>query len=132
MQTETWPAGCGDDAVGLAWLLHDWGGVRFFGHTGHSAGYLSEIVLERERGFALVVLTNSVNDRRLRREVRKRVLGACLGIECVDPTPLADPPADLAEYPGRYDHAFGVLAMHISERPTPHRQGAQVPNAPPA
>lgn len=117
MQTETWPAGCEEDAVGLAWLLNDWGGVRFFGHTGQTVGYLSQMVMQRERGFGLVVLTNSVNDGQLRRQVREAALAACLGLEIAEPALLAEPSDDLDAYVGRYDHAFSILEVRRGDAP---------------
>ncbi len=117
MQTEVWPGGCNDDAVGIPWMLHDWGGARFFGHGGHTAGYLSEIAMRREDGFACVVLTSSVNDGGLIDDVRESALSACLGIRCADPAPVPDPPADLAAYTGRYEHAFAVLHVGAGDAP---------------
>ncbi len=116
MHAETRPAGCDDDAVGLAWLLHDRGGVRFSGHTGQTAGYLSVIALQRERGFGLAILTNAVADGGLRRDLRRWALRECLGVEDADPAPLADP-VDLAPYQGRYDHPFAI--QHIRRGAAP-------------
>ncbi|HVH07181.1 MAG TPA: serine hydrolase domain-containing protein, partial [Myxococcota bacterium] len=87
MQTETHGAGCNDDAVGLAWLLRDHGGERFFGHTGQTIGYLSEILLRRERGFALVVLTNALADGGFRRDLVERVFAGTLGLDVRPPVP---------------------------------------------
>ena len=81
MQTETQRAGCNDDAVGLAWLLRDLGGERFVGHTGQTIGYLSEILFRRERGFALVALTNALADGGFRRDLVERVLDGTLGLD---------------------------------------------------
>ncbi len=116
MRRETAPGGCGEDAIGLPWLLHDWGGRRFFGHTGHTSGYLAEITLQHEAGFALVVLTNSVNDGRLRESVRDRALAACLGVRREEP-PAVAAPADREAYAGRYDHAFAILEVRAGEAP---------------
>jgi CubicO group peptidase (beta-lactamase class C family) len=116
MHAETRPAGCEDDAVGLAWLLRDRGGVRFSGHTGQTAGYLSTLTLQRERGFALAILTNAVADGGLRRELERSVLRACLGVEAGDPAPLPDP-GDLAPFEGRYDHPFALQRIRRGETP---------------
>jgi CubicO group peptidase (beta-lactamase class C family) len=140
MQTETHPAGCGDDGVGLAWLLRDLGGERFFGHTGQTVGYLSQMLMRRERGFALVVLTNAVSDAGFRRDLVSRVLAEALGLEVRAPTPMAEPPPDLAEYEGtwrspfelqtvRADGAPGVL--RVEPRGHPPRAGTWTPPPPP-
>jgi hypothetical protein len=116
MHTQTHEAGCNDDAVGLAWLLQDRGGVRFSGHGGQTAGYLSEILIQRERRFALVILTNAVVDGGLRRDLERFVLAECLGIVHGDPGPLAEP-GDLAEFEGRYDHPFAIQRIRRGEAP---------------
>jgi CubicO group peptidase (beta-lactamase class C family) len=140
MQSETHAAGGGDDAVGLAWLLRDLGGERFFGHTGQTVGYLSQVLMRRERGFALVILTNAVSDAGFRRDLAERVLGEALGLEARAPSPLADPPRDLAEYEGTWRSPFelqtvratgapGVLA--VEPRGHPPRAGCWTPPPPP-
>jgi hypothetical protein len=116
MHTETRPAGCNDDAVGLAWLLHDRGGVRFSGHTGQTAGYLSTLAVQRERGFGLVILTNAAADGGLRRSLERFALQECLGVAHADPAPLDDP-GDLAPYEGRYDHPFAIQRIRCGEAP---------------
>jgi CubicO group peptidase (beta-lactamase class C family) len=139
MQTQTHEAGCNDDGVGLSWLLRDLGGERFFGHTGQTVGYLSEILLRRERGFALVVLTNALSDAGLRRDLRARVLADAFGLDASPPAPLADPPRDLAEYEGVWRNPFelqrlravgaGQLALEPSGHPP--RPGVWTPPPPP-
>jgi CubicO group peptidase (beta-lactamase class C family) len=114
MHTETRAAGCDDDAVGLGWLLHDRGGVRFSGHGGQTAGYLSKIAIHRERRFGLAILTNAVRDGGLRRDLERFVLGECLGVEPVDPVPLADP-GGLAPFEGCYDHPFALQHVRPGE-----------------
>jgi CubicO group peptidase (beta-lactamase class C family) len=140
MQTETHAAGCNDDAVGLAWLLRDLGGERFFGHTGQTVGYLSEILLRRERGFALVVLTNALSDGGLRAALRERVLGEACGLEVRAPQPLREPPASLAEYEGSWRGPFerwtlraGAAPGELALEPVGHppRAGSWTPPPPP-
>jgi CubicO group peptidase (beta-lactamase class C family) len=140
MQRETHTAGCGDDAVGLAWLLRDLGGERFFGHTGQTVGYLSQILISRARRFALVALTNAVSDAGFRRDLVERVLGEALGLEVRAPRPMATPPRDLREFEGtwrspfelqtvRADPAPGVL--RLEPRAHPPRPGSWTPPPPP-
>ncbi len=139
MQTETHAAGCNDDAVGLAWLMRDLGGERFFGHTGQTVGYLSEVLLRRERGFALVVLTNALSDGGLRRDLRERLLGEAFGLDARPPSPLSAPPADLAEYEGTWRNPFELQRLRADEKGTlvlepsahPPRPGVWTPPAPP-
>ncbi|MGH0034135.1 MAG: serine hydrolase domain-containing protein [Myxococcota bacterium] len=117
MHTATRPAGCNDDAVGLAWMLHDWDGVRFSGHTGQTAGYLSELLIQRESDFVLVMLTNALVDGGLRRALRSFVLAECLGLDARSPAPMADPPVDVGDYLGRYDHPFAIQHLRPGEAP---------------
>jgi CubicO group peptidase (beta-lactamase class C family) len=140
MQTQTHTAGCNDDGVGLAWLLRDLGGERFFGHTGQTVGYLSEILLRRERGFALVMLTNALSDAGLRRDLRGRVLGAAFGIDASPPAALPDPPRDLAEYEGSWRSPFELQRLRATGEPGrlalepsghPPRPGVWTPPPPP-
>ena len=116
MQRETGPAGGDDDAMGLAWLLRDLGGVRFFGHTGSTVGYLSQILMQRERDFALVILTNSVNDEGFRRDLIEQVLAFALGLDVRDPEPLAPQP-DPGEYLGRFAGPFWTARVEAADAP---------------
>jgi Beta-lactamase len=140
MQTETHGAGCNDDAVGLAWLLRDHGGERFFGHTGQTIGYLSEILLRRERGFALVVLTNALADGGFRRDLVERVLAGTLGLDARPPVPCPDPPARLDEYVGTWRGPFALESVRAGDAPgvlvvessaLPPRPGSWTPPPPP-
>ena len=131
MQTAIHAAGCNDDAVGLAWLLRDLGGERFFGHTGQTVGYLSEILLQRQRGFALVVLTNALADGGLRAALRERVLKLALGLEVRAPQPLSPPPASLAEYQGSWRGPFEALERARRRRARRARPRAAPATAPP-
>jgi CubicO group peptidase (beta-lactamase class C family) len=140
MQTETHAAGCNDDAVGLAWLMRDLGGERFFGHTGQTVGYLSEILLRRERGFALVVLSNGLVDGGLRAALREHVLRLALGLEERAPQPMSPPPTSLSEYEGTWRGPFELWSVRagaapgeidLEPRAHPPRPGVWTPPAPP-
>ena len=139
MQTETHAAGCSDDAVGLAWLMRDLGGERFFGHTGQTVGYLSEILLRRERGFALVALTNALADGGLRAALRGRVLEEAFGLAVRAPRPMATPPAP-AQYEGTWRGPFELWTVRAGDAPGelaleprghPPRSGSWTPPPPP-
>ena len=141
MQSALHPAGCNDDAVGLAWLSRDLGGERFFGHTGQTVGYLSEILLQRQRGFALVVLTNSLSDAGLRRALRARLLADLFGLRVDDPPDAADPPRDLGEYLGTWRGPFELQTLRAGDVPGelvleprahPPQPGTWTPPPPPA
>jgi CubicO group peptidase (beta-lactamase class C family) len=140
MQAALHPAGCNDEAVGLAWLVRDLGGERFFGHTGQTVGYLSEILLRRERGFALVVALNALSDAGLRRELRRRVLADVFGLRVEDPPPAAEAPRDLSEYLGTWRGPFELQTLRagaapgellLEPRAHPARPGTWTPPAPP-
>ncbi len=117
MRHQTHPAGGNDDAVGLAWLLNDLGGERFFGHEGQTAGYRSSLLLHHGRGFALVVLTNEVNGHQLVREVERFVLREALGLEVRDPQPRPQATGRAEDFFGRYDHPFAELEVRAGEAP---------------
>jgi CubicO group peptidase (beta-lactamase class C family) len=140
MQTETCTAGCSDDAVGLAWLLRDLGGERFVGHTGQTVGYLSEILFRRERGFALVALTNALSDGGFRRDLVEETLAGVLDLDARAPEPRRDLELPLAEYEGRWSGPFGVDAVRDGGAPGtilvetsahPPRPGTWTPPPPP-
>jgi CubicO group peptidase (beta-lactamase class C family) len=140
MQAETHAAGGNDDAVGLAWLLRDHGGERFAGHTGQTVGYLSEILFHRERGFALVALTNSLSDGGFRRDLVEGVLAGALGIDAKPKAPRADLALDLAEYEGSWRGPFAVEivrggaepgTLDVESRGHPPRAGTWTPPPPP-
>ena len=127
MRTEVCAAGGNDDAMGVPWLMRDWDGVRFFGHTGQTVGYRSELWLQRERGFAFVALSNELGGHVTNQRVRDWVLRECLGVEVRPPVPLPAPPRDLAEYEGSYENPFwrqsiragdaGELVLEYAQHP---------------
>lgn len=140
MQSDLHPAGCNDDGVGLAWLMRDLGGERFFGHTGQTVGYLSEILLQRERGFALVVVLNALSDAGLRRELRRRLLADLLGLRVEDPARAPAAPRDLGEYLGTWRGPFELQTLRAGDAPGelvlepsghPPRPGTWTPPPPP-
>jgi CubicO group peptidase (beta-lactamase class C family) len=117
MQSALHPGGCNDDAVGLAWLSRELGGERFFGHTGQTVGYLSEILLRRERGFALTVVLNALSDAGLRRELKRRLLSELFGLRVEDPLPARDPVRDLGEYVGTWRGPFELQTLRAGDAP---------------
>lgn len=117
MQSALHEGGCNDDAVGLAWLSRNLGGERFFGHTGQTVGYLSEILLQRERGFALAVTVNGLSDGGLRRELRRRVLAELFDLRVEDPQASPAPPDDLREYLGTWRGAFELQTLRAGDAP---------------
>ncbi len=104
-----WSSG---DAVGLAWLLDDVGGLRVVGHGGATIGQLSLFKLVPERGFALAACTNcapvgSAFNERIMRWAWETLL------ETPIPEPETAPRAaeDVQELCGRYETVANVLTV---------------------
>lgn len=100
--------------------MRDWSrridGVEAIGHLGLTIGYCGDLVLLRERGFALVTLVNATTGAGVVREVRRRILREMLGLDDRDPVPLRHPldaPA-LAAYAGTYHHSFGHIVVTVA------------------
>jgi CubicO group peptidase (beta-lactamase class C family) len=117
MQSALHPAGCNDDAVGLAWLSRELAGERFFGHTGQTVGYLSEILVRPERRFAMTVTLNALSDAGFRRELRRRLLAELFGLTLEDPPRMAEPPRDLREYLGSWRGPFELQTLRAGDAP---------------
>jgi CubicO group peptidase (beta-lactamase class C family) len=134
------------EAVGIAWLLQDIGGVRLVRHGGGTNGQLSVFAMVPERAFAIAILTNSDTGSQLNAELQRWALEAYLGVTPgPDPEPL-DLPADrLSEYAGRYRTTNGhvdvtvedgrLVARHVTSEEGRERMrsfhGGQAPEQPP-
>ncbi len=114
MKQPTFPLGGSalGDFVGISWLIKDVDGVRLVGHGGTTNGQLSAFQLVPERGFAVVVLTNSGNGGQLHHKVVEWALERCLGIKDAEPEPLALTEEQLQEFTGEFK-AIGSTA-HIT------------------
>ena len=48
--------------IGLAWFVQNYYGTEIIYHTGGTAGYISFVGFDKEKGIGVVVLTNTAND----------------------------------------------------------------------
>lgn len=91
-----------DRFTGFTWFTRELDGVRLLSHGGSMRFQQSELVIAPERGFAVVVLTNSERGSELNDEVTAAALRAYLALASPKPQPVAGAPERLAPYAGRY------------------------------
>jgi hypothetical protein len=109
------------DAIGLAWMISDLpsdGGhtTRVVAHGGYAPGQMSSTRLVPERGFGVVVLTNSDHGARLHGEVTNAALRLYLGLEAAEARHVEPPSERLAEYAGPYSAPLGDLELRADDR----------------
>ncbi len=114
MQTPSVPA-ADDERMGLAWFIHDSGGVRTIRHGGGTNGQISAFMFAPARDFALTILTNATSGGELTEDVTKWALEHYLGIVEPTPTPLEWTEAQLATYAGRYAAALTVADLVVRD-----------------
>lgn len=102
-------------AVGISWLLEDYGDVRLVMHGGTTRGQLSAFVMVPERDFAVTVLTNSSRGGEVHSTVVRKALSLYLGVERRLPELTRDG-IDLARYEGRYVDPFKSAAIDLHAR----------------
>jgi CubicO group peptidase (beta-lactamase class C family) len=115
MQTLQRPAGSMCESIGLSWMIDDAGdGTPLVKHGGATNGQLSAFEMIPAHRFAVTVLTNAD----LGRETRQTIADACqehfLGFGKPMPRALEQPPADLAQYAGRYEATLEHLTVTVS------------------
>jgi CubicO group peptidase (beta-lactamase class C family) len=98
------------DAVGIAWMVSELGGQRVVAHGGYAPGQMSSTRLVPERGFAVVVLTNSDHGSRLHGEVTNAALRLYLGLAAAEARPV-ETPSELSGYAGAYSAPLGDLEL---------------------
>lgn len=115
MQEPQGPAGNAADAMGLSWMLRDYGGVRLVQHGGATNGQMAQLTLVPERGFAIALLTNSDRGGALNQELVTWALEAFLGAAEPAPAFLAPGAAELAECAGRYEAALNHIELSVRD-----------------
>jgi hypothetical protein len=98
-------------------MVSDVGGVRVVGHGGYAPGQMSSTRLVPDRGFGVVVLTNSDHGGRLHPEVTNAALRLYLGTTAPEKTRVEPSAAQLEELAGRYTAAMADLEL-IAEADT--------------
>lgn len=102
------------DAVGISWLLRDVGGVREVGHGGTTNGQHSHFSMVPERGFALVVMTNTAPaGPRLLTDLGRWAYEHYLGVDDAPPAPVEVDEEVLAEYAGTYETVAALVEASV-------------------
>lgn len=114
MQQPQAPAGNLADAVGISWLLEDYGGAMVVKHGGTTYGQLSAFEMVPERDFAITVLTNSDRGGEVHGPVVRKALSLYLGLERSLPETYRADAAELSRYAGRYVEAFKSAAIDLN------------------
>jgi len=68
------PVGIGD--YGLGWMVQESGGQWLIGHGGKNWGFECKAVAHRDKGWGLVVMTNSVGGSKICSALQKRIINA--------------------------------------------------------
>ena len=116
MQTATvqMPGSALGDAVGISWLLRDVGGVREVAHGGTTHGQHSHFSMVPERGFALVVMTNTAPDGpKLMADLSRWAYEHHLGVVDAPPAPIESSEEELAQYAGTYETIASLVEVSV-------------------
>jgi CubicO group peptidase (beta-lactamase class C family) len=94
-----------DEAIGLGWRLHRWGGRRIFGHDGGTIGQTAYLRIDPEARVAACLLTNSPATRSLFERLFSEVFGTHAGVTVpAGPEPAPEPvDLDLERHAGGYE-----------------------------
>ena len=104
-----WSSG---DAVGLAWLLSDVGGLAVAGHGGATTGQLSLFKTVPERRFALVSCTNcSPIGSAFNERIMRWAWETLLDTPVPDPTTAPRTAGDVAAFCGRYETVANTITV---------------------
>jgi CubicO group peptidase (beta-lactamase class C family) len=112
MQTPTaeMPGSALGDAVGISWLLSEYGGATMVSHGGTTIGQHSDFAMVPERDFAFICMTNcGPTGAELYGALRTWALESYLGLTEAEPELAVDP--DLTPYEGLFTSAVADLQM---------------------
>lgn len=108
--------GIDDQYMALTWHIEDAAGLRRVSHGGATLGQQALLTLVPDRGFGVVLLTNSARGARVNRETTRAAIKEFLDVEDKDPEPLANlAEADLAAYAGLYSRPFAEVELAVKE-----------------
>lgn len=128
------------EAWGMPFAVDDTSGVRVVSHGGGTVGQVSMLAFVPEHDFAVAILTNADQGRRMTREAMHWALREFLGVSVEQPAPQTDAEADLAPFVGQYSRPFqdlelGLLGGRLIAQATFNRgfptQSSPVPPPPP-
>ncbi|MBN1562400.1 MAG: beta-lactamase family protein [Anaerolineae bacterium] len=91
---------------GLSWATGTVDGVYQVSHSGGTNGQTALLILVPDHEFAVAILTNANQGRKITRKVSQWALREYLDINDPDPTPIESTIDDLAQYVGFYSRPF--------------------------
>jgi CubicO group peptidase (beta-lactamase class C family) len=102
-----------DEEIGLDWSVERIDGATAIGHGGVTVGYVTDLLVVPDEGFAFVGLTNATNGAAVNQAVRRWALehGPGLIERDPEPDPALAPTLDLTPHAGRYLHSFAALEI---------------------
>ena len=105
------------DTAGLGFFIEKHGNALYFGHGGADEGFRAELLVNRDKGYGVAVMTNSDNGQLLREVVRG--VAREYGWEDFVPAPyelVAVEPAKLKQYEGRYQvNSDRVVSIKVED-----------------
>jgi CubicO group peptidase (beta-lactamase class C family) len=142
MHTKQAAAGGLADAVGISWLLNDFGGTQLVSHGGATNGQIAQLTLVPAHNFALAILTNANRGREVTRDLSNWILQHYLGLH--QPTPQLQQLSanELEPYCGYYTAKLsdvevttaggGLVLQVIPKGGFPDKDSSPGPKPPPA
>jgi CubicO group peptidase (beta-lactamase class C family) len=101
--TAEMPGNALGDAVGISWLLSEYGGETIVGHGGTTLGQHSDFAMVPARDFGFVCMTNcGPTGAELHHKLRTWALETYLGLTSKEPELAEVTPEQLSEYEGTY------------------------------
>jgi CubicO group peptidase (beta-lactamase class C family) len=114
MRVPLYPAS-GFDQIGLTWFIRQAEGLDIVSHGGATHGQIAGLYFIPEKGFALVILTNSDDGRLVTRAALKEALKVYFDIDMLIPTPLETPEEKLREYAGHYELPLSAFELKVEK-----------------
>lgn len=89
-------------AVGLAWFVRDFDGIKGVTHNGGTVGQNSLLMVLPEKKFAYALVTNSENGASIHAKYHRLILEEFFGVSDPEPEALESTPDQLKSYAGLY------------------------------
>ncbi len=99
------------DAVGLAWFLRAFDGVKTIGHGGGTKGQVTWLGIAPEQGFALVVLTNHDYGGVVGQRVVEMAFETYFGVREPELQEIQLEPGRVQDYLGRYESNMADVVL---------------------
>ena len=115
MQSKQREGGNFCDAVGIAWLLNDYGRRWTFGHGGSTNGFQADLTIAPDAGFAIVVLTNGDHGSEVYRKVVDSALEKTAGLTQPKREHRLCDDAELSEYKGHYSAMLSEVDLAAAD-----------------